>query len=87
MPVPVYIYNKTKPAYSIRIFSMGCQTWYFILNVIICHFSGGGIVMWTTIHCFDFLCVLSYVYCLNMCKITDPHMKKPTLDQLQKTIF
>ena len=53
----VSLYNKTKPAYSIRIFSMGCQTWYFILNVIICHFSGGGMVMWTTIHCFDFLCV------------------------------
>ena len=41
----------------IRIFCMGCQTWYFILNVIICHFSGGGMVMWTTTHCFDFLCM------------------------------
>ena len=29
-------------------FFMGRQTWYFILNVIICHFSGGGMVMWTT---------------------------------------
>ena len=24
---------------------MGCQTWYFVLNVIICHFSGGGMIM------------------------------------------
>ena len=50
-----FIYNnKTKPAYSIIFFFIGCQTWYFILNVIICHFSGGGMVMWTTTHCFDF---------------------------------
>ena len=62
--------------YSVfRILFMGCQTWNLILNVIICHFSGGGMVVWTTTHCFDFF-PLSYVlYCLNMCKITDPHMK------------
>ena len=23
---------------------MGCETWYFILNVIICHFPGDGMV-------------------------------------------
>ena len=44
-----------------------------IINVIICHFSGGGTVMWTT-HRFNFV----QVYCLNMCKITDPHLNKPT---------
>ena len=27
---------------------------YFVLNVIICLFSGGGMVMWTNTHCFDF---------------------------------
>ena len=27
---------------------------YFVLNVIMCLFSGGGMVMWTHIHCFDF---------------------------------
>ena len=28
-------------------------------------FSGGGMVMWTNTHCFDFF------HCLNMCTITD----------------
>ena len=73
------MYNKTKPAYSIRIFSMGCQTWYFILNVIICHFSGGGMVMWTTIHCFDFVCVLSYVLLSQYVQNYRPTHEKKTL--------
>ena len=50
MCLPV-LYNKTKPARSQhQIFFMWCQTWYFILNIIICHFSGDGTVMWTTTH-------------------------------------
>ena len=43
-------------------FFMGRQTWYFILNVIICHFSGDGMVKWTITHCFDFFtCNLMYI--------------------------
>ena len=46
-------------------------------------------VMWTTIHCFDFLGVLSYVYCLNNVQNYRPTHEKTNiiLDQLQKTIF
>ena len=80
--------QQNETSYSIRIFSMGCQTWYFILNVIICHFSGGSMVMWTTKYCFDFLCVLSYVYCHYVQNYRPTHEKTNIiLDQLQKTIF
>ena len=32
-------------------------------------------LMWTTTHCFDFF---AYNLMLSQCKITDPHMNKPT---------
>ena len=30
--------EKNKPHYIIRLIVIVCQTWYFVLNVIICHF-------------------------------------------------
>ena len=50
----------------------GCQTWYFVLNVIIWHFSGGGMVMWTTTHCFDlFSC--NHIYIVSLCATLQTH--------------
>ena len=36
----VLLYRKTEPHYIIGLIVMVCQTWYFVLNVIICHFFG-----------------------------------------------
>ena len=66
-------------------FSMGCQTWYFIINVIICHFSGGGTVMWTTTHRFDFLQTILSQYVQNY--RPTPEQTNILLDQLQKHFF
>ena len=54
--------TKNKPDYNTIIFFIEGRTWYFVLNVIICLFSGGGMVMWTNTHCFDFFsCNLIYI--------------------------
>ena len=49
----------------------------FLLNVIICLFSGGGMAMWTNTHCFDFfhviLCILSQ-YVQNYRPLPHPHL-------------
>ena len=60
MPTSLYI-QKNKTYYNTIIFFIGGRTWYFV-NVIICLFSGGGLVMWTNTHCFDcFSCNLIYI--------------------------
>ena len=39
----------------------------FRLNAIICLFSGGGMVMWTNTHCFDFFsCNLIVSICAKL---------------------
>ena len=44
MPTSLYYTTKLNQLTVSEFFLMGCQTWHFILNVIICHFSGGGMV-------------------------------------------
>ena len=69
-------------------FLYGVPNLVFILNVIICHFSGGDMVMWTTSHCFDFFCMQSYVYCLNMYKIIDhTRTNEHSIRPAAKTLF
>ena len=89
MPTSLYIHyilNKTKPAYSIRFFLYGVPNLVFILNVIICHFSGGDVVMWTTSHCFDFFaCNLMYI--VSICTKVQTTHGQTNIDQLQKHFF
>ena len=63
MPTSKFIHTtKNKPDYNTIIFFIGGRTWYFVLNVIICLFSGGVMVMWANTHCFDFFsCNLIYI--------------------------
>ena len=84
----IYNYNKTKPAYSIRFFLYGVPNLVFILNVIICHFAGGDMVMWTTSHCFDFFaCNLMYIVSICTTLQTTHGQTNILLDQLQKHFF
>ena len=53
---------------------MGCQTWCFILNVIICYFLGGGMVMWTTTHSFDFF--LHVILCIILSQYVQTYRPK-----------
>ena len=72
-------------------FYMVCQTWCFILNVIICHFSGGGMVMWTTTHCFDFLCMFecNLMYIVSICTQLQTHTRtnQHYISPAAKTLF
>ena len=51
------LYNKTKPAYSIRIFFDGVPTLAFYFKCYNLPFFGWRYGMWTTAHCFDFVCM------------------------------
>ena len=66
MPTSLYVYNKKETRLQHINFFIGGRTWYFVLNVIICLFLGGGIVIFRF-----FSCNLTIIYCLNMYKLTD----------------
>ena len=70
--------TKNNADYNTIIFFIGGRTWYFVLNVIICLFSGGGMVMWTNTHCFDFFFhVILYIlsqYVQNYRPLPHPHL-------------
>ena len=67
MPISLYNITKNIRDYNTIIFFIGGRTWYFVLNVIICLFSGGGMAMWTNTHCFDFFsCNLIVSICAKL---------------------
>ena len=53
--------TKKKLDYNTINFFIGSRTWYFVLNVIICLFSGGGMAMWILTVLIFFSCNLIYI--------------------------